>query len=114
MSAPRERWGGEPEWYTPRHVFRPPFLDDPEDLRLWPLMWHACEFPERPLDECCLFADTKVTTLDLRTGETSERAHEDSCTGCAAAWITQGCPIPGPLPPVPEEFASQPLRKVPA
>lgn len=59
----------------PRHEVRPP--DAPsateEYVRLWPFLWFACEHPDRPLDEACLF--------------------DVHCQLCDAEYAMRGCPV---------------------
>lgn len=88
------RFGGEPDWYTPRHEFVRPDKRDAEWVEMFPYLWNACEFPERPLDTACFFAV----------------GSDPSCPACEISWEAQGCPRPAPLPPIPDYWLANPLR----
>jgi len=52
-----------------------------EYCRLYPYFWHACDYPDRPVDEAMLIEDEK-------------------CPACAVEWKRRGLPLDG-LPPLP-------------
>jgi hypothetical protein len=53
-----------------------------EWVRRWPFIWHACQDPERPIDEAISFAS--------------------GCEACEAEWDRRGCPV-AVLPPLPAD-----------